>query len=361
MSSPTKISKIEIHGSDRATFKKCRRRWYFSGTSQLNLRPKVSQSGIIWALWFGTGIHKALEEYYNPIMRRDPVEVFNTWFHETTREIELLNKAWVEENETELHDHWVLGQGMLDYYKYYAQKHDDFDVIYAEHDFDIPLAIRAPGILHDTDVIYSGRMDAVVRFHDTGRYGIIDHKTSARSDEDFFVKLEMDEQCTSYLAASRYEKDVPYADTPPDSVLYNVLRKAYPKPPTPLKNGTPSINRQTESTTAEMFSQYILDNGLVDWLETNPRAQEYLDYLKEVGDEQYVIRRRVIRNDHEIASAWERIHWECEDMVNDPHIYPTPTGDYYCVKCPYRAPCLAMNDGSDYEYMLRENYEPRRD
>src|SRR3954451_24631406 len=65
---------IPIHGSDRATFKRCRQAWEFSAPSRYNLVPKITYEGISFPLWFGSLIHKALEEYYHPVVRRHPVE-----------------------------------------------------------------------------------------------------------------------------------------------------------------------------------------------------------------------------------------------------------------------------------------------
>ena len=77
---PTKWNIIPVHASDRATFKYCRRQWAWSSPSRLNLVPKVDVFGIRENLWFGTGIHHALEKYYSPV-REDPEVAFTTWFN----------------------------------------------------------------------------------------------------------------------------------------------------------------------------------------------------------------------------------------------------------------------------------------
>ena len=51
-------------------------------------------------------------------------------------------------------------------------------------------------------------------------------------------------------------------------VVYNVLRKVYPKPPTILQSGLPSLDRAKEGTTAEMFERYVRETGLVGWFES---------------------------------------------------------------------------------------------
>src|SRR3954452_15910762 len=77
---PNKYDIIPIHTSDVASFLRCRRYWNWSSPTRSNLRHKVEIYGIDTNLWFGSGIHYALEMYYNPALRRDPVEAFQTWF-----------------------------------------------------------------------------------------------------------------------------------------------------------------------------------------------------------------------------------------------------------------------------------------
>src|SRR6478735_7678608 len=77
---PSKWDIIPIHSSDRATFKFCRRQWKWSSPNQLNLVPRASVYGVNKNFWFGTGIHYALERYYNPGLREDPWIAWETWF-----------------------------------------------------------------------------------------------------------------------------------------------------------------------------------------------------------------------------------------------------------------------------------------
>lgn len=77
---PSKYDIIPIHASDRGTYKRCRRRWDWSSPARRNLVPKVALNGVIMPLWFGTGIHYALEKFYTPGLSQDPEVVFQTWF-----------------------------------------------------------------------------------------------------------------------------------------------------------------------------------------------------------------------------------------------------------------------------------------
>ena len=350
---------IPVHTSDLGTFKKCRRRWNWVSPMRENLVPKVSVSGINFNLWFGTGIHYALEMHYDPILKRHPVEVWNTWYHDSVRELQEKNPGFYDENEEEFLSHFALGTGMMDFYWDYSKKNDQwFEVIETESDFAVPLGFDAvdprDGVMKPA--AYCGRRDALVRDLENGRYGIIDHKTSSRIDEDFFLKLEMDEQCGGYMWATEQEREITV-----DFVIYNTLRKVCPRPPTVLQSGQLSIARTTESTTAALFEFAVEENGLEVWLETNEKAKLYLDYLREVGDEQFIVRPIVKRNRNEIHEQGVNIELVARDMLNSPALYPNPSASWYCTKCPLRPPCLAMNDGSDHWEMLEYGFESNPD
>jgi hypothetical protein len=350
---------IPVHTSDLGTFKKCRRRWNWVSPMRENLSPKVSVSGINFNLWFGTGIHVALELYYDPALKRHPVEVWNTWYHDSVRELQEKNPGFYDENEEEFLEHFHLGTGMMEFYHTYAEKNDQwFEVIETESDFAVPLGFNAldPRDGEWKEVRYCGRRDVLIRNLDNGRYGLIDHKTTSRIDEDFFIKLEMDEQCTGYMWATEQEREIEI-----DFVVYNSLRKVCPKLPTVLKSGKLSLDRTNESTTAAMFEQAVKDNDLEVWLFDTEKAGLYLDYLKEVGDEQFVLRHTVKRNRNEIHEQGINIELVAKDMLDAPSLYPNPSASWYCTKCPLRPPCLAMNDGSDHWEMLEYGFESNPD
>jgi hypothetical protein len=383
----------------------------------MNLTPKPEEHGIVMPLWFGSGIHWALKYYYDPMLQRDPVEVFKTWWYvqmnggfitedwlETVldrnpKSVDITPQAknpegqWDDaglpvqgyevkglnyllptdmaaQQQEEFEMHYDLGVGMLKFYKEYAEKNDNFDVIAAEHTFSVPIydfdndcELVAVDVRdgQTKPVHLRGTQDAIIQDRETGRFGILEHKTTARIDEDYFLKLDKDEQCTTYMFAGEVEAKVhglPYTEI--DFVLYNALRKAFPRYPSLTGRGDISINRQTESTTYEMLVDAIESRGEMDWWLSNEKQRAYLEYVKEVGDEQFVVRTNVRRNRHEIYSCGERVFLETRDMLNDPAIYPNPTGNYSCLRCVFRAPCIAKDDGSEWQWMLDEQFEVNR-
>jgi hypothetical protein len=296
------------------------------------------------------------------------VEVFQTEYLASMESFRKEAPDYVDEYIDEFKQHYEMGVSMMAFYDTFADKHDNFTVVSSEQAFNVLVGyVNVHGeFFSQTDftnvrgeyrpVYYCGRMDAVVRDNETGRYGIIDHKTARDFGEGYFDKLDMDEQCTSYMwAAQEYAKanDLPYKQI--DFVIYNVLRKCVIKPPTILeKTGRLSLNRAVESTTYDMFMQSVKENNLA-WQLEDPKTQGYVEWLKEEGDSLFVRRAEVRRNAFEITNLASRIQLEIRDMFAA-SIYPNPTGDWYCTRCPFRSPCLAENDGSDAGDMLAANY-----
>lgn len=361
-------------------------------------------------LWFGTGIHYGLEMYYDPILQRDPVASFIQWYdlqwNGGTVGQDFLDRTYdvnpvvlssgverqeyqvlglrdllpnVEVVEEEFEAHRELGIGMLTFYKEWAEKNDDFIVVAAESTFSIPLGFEAidtreesPNYGKKLEVHARGKRDAILYYPEFDRFRINDHKTAARIDEDEFIKLENDQQISTYLWASTEEAkiyDMPWKDHPFDGALYTALRKKVPRPPTPTyqqKDGTYkalSLNRTEEATTAEMFEAALKSNEVWQkWFVETPKAQEYYTFLCERGDENFIVRKMVPRNPHEIEATGNHIRAIAREMLNpDTAIYPNPTGNWLCTGCAFRSPCLAADDGSDWIGMLNDGYERNRD
>lgn len=408
---PSKFDIIPIHTSDIANFKRCRRYWDWSSPTRTNLRHKVEIYGINFNLWFGTGIHYALEKMYDPMLKRDPVEVFLTWFQHQW-EGGIVGEEWLELTydihprladpitpdprsatkfhpiqqweikglrdilpdpiEAEFIEYKELGVGMLEFYKDYAARRDDFEVVAVESTYSIPLGFESidrreesPNYGKSIEVHARGKRDQIAWYPERNKFGVMDYKTAARVDEDYFLKNEKDEQFTNYLWATKYEAiyyDLPWYAHEVDRVIVNAMRKKYPKPPTVLKSGFLSVNRQEEGTTAELFMQAVKEHGLELWYEDDEKAQKYYNYLVAQGDDNFVQRDLVFRNEHEIENAHKHIIMIAKEMLRDDvPLYPTPTGAQSCLKCAFRVPCIAKDDGSDWQGILEDGYEYNRD
>lgn len=407
---PSKWDIIPIHASDIANYNRCRRYWDWTSPTRNNLRRRVDVGGVKMELWYGTGIHFSLEKYYDPILQHDPVESFKTWY-QLQWDGGVVDEEWLERTydvrpklipnrtpsggdygrdlwqirglrellpnielvEEEFEAHRILGIGMMEFYKEWAPKNDDFVTVAAESVFSIPLGFTAvdrreesPNYKKKLEVHVRGKRDAVIYYPEMDKYGINDHKTAARIDEDYFLKLEKDPQCDTYLWATIMEskqEDLPWSGHMVDRVLYTALRKNFPKPPTLTTKGVPSLDKQKEGTTAELFEQLIASDPILsEWFVNNEKAQQYYTYLLEMGDSLFVQRNIVTRNKYEIENTGKHLKMVAKEML-DPklNIYPSPTGNFMCTKCAFRAPCIAKDDGSDWVGMLADGYELNRD
>lgn len=408
---PSKWDVIPIHNSDRGSFKRCRRYWNWNSPARQNLTLRADVYGISVPLWFGTGIHWALEQYYQPGLRHDPVEAWKTWYDVQWRG-GLVTEEWLDRvydlkphpfrqttvpapediptwmvrgledilpdpDHAEFEELYELGINMMLFYKEWSEKNDDFTVLMVEHDFSVPIwdyenhqILKMRDLREDSpnygkilEVHARGRNDAVVYRESTGKISIGDYKTAAKIGDEYFEKLESDEQITSYLWAAQIEAqyyDLPYKGQPLEEVIYTVLRKAYPKPPTVLKNGMFSVDRENESCSYEMLQNFIASN--LPGVSLTEKQQNYLDWLKDLGDEQFIIRKYGRRNQHELSNAGKRIYLESLDMLS-PHIriYPNITNDFKCLHCQFRVPCLAQEDGSDWQQIISDNYTVNKD
>jgi hypothetical protein len=412
---PSKWDIIPIHASDIGAFKRCRRYWDWSSPSRTNLRRKVHIFGINVPLWYGTGIHWSLEQYYNPEIRRDPVEAWLWWFElqwnggvvyedeldlsydlhpqvvighppstfpdaaSDTALAELPPYRYKVRGLRELHpdpniDEFMelreLGRGMMTFYREYAEREDDFTVVSAESVFSIPLGFDAvdrredsPNYGKSLEVHARGKRDAIIQRISNGKFGIYDHKTAAKIGEDYFTQLENNPQFSTYMWASMEEArihDLPWKKV--EWVCCNALRKVAPTPPHITTRGFPSLDRSKEGATAQMFMDLIKsDPALQLWYDHDTKAQDYYEYLLTEGDKMFIQRDYAYRNDSEIKATGEHIRMVAREMVSEPFIYPNPSSDFLCIKCQFRGPCLAADDGSDWKGLLADGYESNRD
>jgi len=132
--------------------------------------------------------------------------------------------------------------------------------------------------------------------------------------------------------------------------------KKVPHTPAPLLRSQQgrnfSVNKQ-QDTTYEMSVKALSEAG-----EDLTQYQDFLEFLQLQGNK-FFKRTQVHRNEHELRNQGLNIYYEVKEML-DPNTvsYPNPSR-FNCMMCAFRAPCIAMNDGSDYEYLLQEDYKIR--
>lgn len=334
--------RISVHTTDRTQFKWCRQRWDFASNLRMNLEPRAT----ITPLWFGTGIHLALANYYDPQFEERSIERARASFNkfcDDWRVERALEGQLDPERETWLKEQRTLGLGMLSNYFGWARKHDaeDFDeVIWVEQVFDIPI----PGM---PGVSYRFRVDGLVR--QSNRIYVLEHKTTAQFAESS-EWLSMDDQCGSYLWGIREATGVEA-----DGVIYNSLKKKSPKHLTELSKGGLSINKQQDTT----FETALADIRAYYGTHKIPAYyHNYLRYLRDVKEDNFVHREVVRRNRNELNHLGESMRFEVMDMLNNPSIYRSPSR-INCGNCPFVAPCIAKWEDADWRAILAANYQER--
>lgn len=210
-----------VRTSERKTFRGCPQAWWWQYRE--GLVPKGRPAG---ALWFGTGVHYALAEWYDLGFNRGPrpATTFNKWVGKDMAEEIAAGKN--KNGETEYEDARVLGVSMLKGYVEEYGKDEDLETIAVEQPFQVDLK--------DEDGLYVctavGTFDGVLYDHGDNSFYLWEHKTAAAISTAF---LALDDQAGTYFAVS---DTVLRADGTLGSkervqgVLYNYLRKGKPDP-----------------------------------------------------------------------------------------------------------------------------------
>ena len=334
---------ISIHTSDRILYKRCRRKWDYESFLRKNLEPK----GISAALFFGTGIHFALEDYHGYNKFGSPVDAFQAYYDCFDRETEL---------NMDCETLGMLAPGMLTYYvSEWLPLRKPFKTFWldGEPQVEIEIILNLPQLSKELGypVVYSMRLDRVVE-DDLGRLWIMDYKTAKQFDVN---KLETDPQVSAYCWGAEI-----YYGRPIEGMVYLQMKKELIGDPRILKNGDISSDKQQNTNFYRYQEMLKFKYGLE---EVPIKNQECLDYLiaqeSELGDS--IIRYDLIRrNAYCRKKEYDLIRMETLEMLNaNLPIYINPTMNCYR-DCSFRSVCLAQNDGLDWEFILNENYQQRK-
>jgi len=338
---------IEIHTHDRINFKRCRWKWDFESGLRKHLVLKDSSNK---NLWFGTGIHFAMEDYHGYRRFSSPMHAFQAYY-------DAFETYYPEYMPVEHEDLLELGLQMLDYYPLWLRQRNEFETLWIDGkpQVEVEFSIEIPELSKyaGKTVVYQGAFDRVV-VDPHGRLWLMDYKTASRFDTD---KLELDPQVSAYCWAAEqyYEREV-------EGMIYLQLKKSTPQYPKVLAKGGLSVDKR-QYTTYNLFRIALTDLGY-DLESLPPKYDEYLQYLLEqetLDGDRFIRWDRVRRNAYFKESEYNLIVTEGYDML-DPNVrlYPNPTPQ--CAgSCDFRCVCLAMRDGSDYQWMLEEMYERKEE
>jgi hypothetical protein len=172
------------------------------------------------ALWFGTGVHIALAEWYKKGYRRGPhpADTFEKWCGDEIREIRASREDW--EDQAKYENARELGIAMLEnYLDFYG--HDRYwNVVAIEQPFKIRVEWHGKPI-----AIFMSTWDGVYRDKLDGRLYLMEHKTAAQVSTAY---LELDDQGGIYWAVAGAwlrEKGILKPGEEIAGIMYNFLRK----------------------------------------------------------------------------------------------------------------------------------------
>ncbi|MEK0325784.1 MAG: PD-(D/E)XK nuclease family protein [Nitrosopumilus sp.] len=350
MSEPKKIGYIRT--SDRASFKRCRRKWKWNGSMGSNLQEDYSRG----PLWGGTGFHYALEDYHGYKNHSSASDAFKAYVMAT-------RKAPGQGVPGDFEELTELFCGMVDYYANdWLGPRDTLQTYWIDGvpqvEVRFLIEIPVPQELLDAagyeKIYYQGTIDRVV-IDEQGRLWILDHKTAASMVINHF---ETDPQITSYCWAA----ESGLFDKPIEGFIYQQYKKAIPVEPEPLKTGKISTAK-TLATTHALYKRALIN--LYGDPKNAPKVN--LDYLNglaaaETSNEDKFIRRDYIfRSQPQLESEGARILLEAQDMI-DPNlpIYTNATRDCSW-DCAFLNPCVLMDCGDDWKEELELSTIQRND
>lgn len=334
-----------LHNSDRILFKRCRRKWNWESRLRENL---ILIDGIVNPnLWLGSGFHFALEDYHGYRHFDTPGDALEA-YSKAHRSIER------PENYEDL---ILLGQGMLGYYtELWLPKHNSYtdarklETLWIDGipQVEVNYEVQIPNLYIDGLPVYAGGTFDRIAKDQFDTLWIIDYKTAATID---VAKLVTDPQVSQYYWAGTYLYGMVGRI---EGIAYQQHRKKVPDFPRKLKDGSLSLDKSQVTTFALYRDALYSEYGGVP-----QRYQEFLAMLsdKETEDGDDFVRLDFVeRNPYQVQSEEGKLIEEAYDMLNpNLPLYPNPTRDCYW-DCSFRSPCLALDDGSDYKYMLDSMY-----
>jgi PD-(D/E)XK nuclease superfamily len=330
-----------IRTSDRINFKRCRRRWGWQSHLRGNLGPKEP----IDPLWFGTGMHYALEDFHGYNLYGAPADAFEA-FCIANKKLHYVPGSY--------EDFLQLGRGMMDYYELWLSDrdplktfwHNDKPQVEVRALIDIPFDIQKhfPDSPY-TRAVYSVTIDRVVE-DELGQLWPIDYKSARQIQTQHFAT---DPQIGAYYWALTCLYGRPIG-----GFIYQQHRKDVPQPPRMLSSG--KLSTDVRQLTTHRSYRKALVNIFGEDSERWPKAN--LDTLNALAIEEtqdsdrYIRRDKVYRNEYAFESEGAKILMELEDMLNPAlPLYPNPTRD--CPYCPFYHACVSIDDGSDWEHELQ--------
>lgn len=201
---------------------RCPQLWWWAYRCGLKGQSKPAD-----ALWFGTGIHYALADWYGEGFTRSsrhPADVFEEWVGDEVREIKTRltdNDTWFD--EPVYYEAKDLGAAMLVEYIDTYGADDNWEIIAVEQPFEVELERDGR-----TVAVFAGCVDGAFIDHSDGYIYLLENKTASTIKT---AHLQLDSQAGGYFAAGTTVLRALKIIGPKDTlygVMYNFLRKSKP-------------------------------------------------------------------------------------------------------------------------------------
>lgn len=331
----------EIHISDQQQFRRCRRKWDLGSNTRRNLHSKAESSS---PLWFGSGFHFVMEDYHGYKRFATPFDAYLAY-----------KKCFKPEQlPLDIMELDLLAEGMFKHYQnFLQQRSESLTTLWINSIPQVEVMWKAPSdlFLEGQRIWFYGKFDRIC-VDLNGSWWILDYKTARAFDNS---KLDTDDQVSRYTWAGK----LIYPNIDFAGCVWQTHKKTAPHEPEQLKRGGLSVNKQ-QDTTHFMYRRAL--NNLVPGWESESKYMEMLDHLinAETPDgDKFIQRTFTKRNSYQLAAAQKHGEDMVIDML-DPNLalYPNPTRDCSW-DCDFREACIMMDDGSNWEQHLLDNFEAR--
>lgn len=315
----TQSQTLFLSVSQRSSFKKCR--WAWQWRYLRGVEPKVSAP----PLRFGSLIHKALEIYYPPGVKRGPHPA-KTFRKVYDAELKEQMGFGFRDEDGKWEDARELGVLMLNgYVEQYGGDHE-WEVIASEQEFEAQILNR-----HGAQIATAvGVVDGIWKHRVTREYAIVDHKAVAQI---VTKHLNMDEQSGQYWTygfSALVLNGIISDDIVLSHILFNFLRKQRPD------------ERPKDPVTGQCLNQ----DGTISKQQPAPlflRQKSYRD-----GADMEMMRHRTAQEAREILL----VHKKKLSLLKSP-------SQFNCATCGVREICELHEVGQDWKAMAKSTLKPK--
>lgn len=385
--------KFFIRNSERSSFKTCPQQWQWAW--EMGLVPAMPRQD---ARWFGSGLHVALAEWYQPegakngfVRSRDPRETFIEYCGSIYTTI-AAQPFFAEQGEAEYVEAKKLGIDMLaGYMEHYDGTDPTVEVIFPEYRYStkVPYNSRQKANMEINDLaqnwpdwmknlddkyiaIIVGTFDMVFRDQLDGFVKLMDHKSAKQKTSG--AHLVKDDQAGTYIAVSTdflRKRKILRGTESVVGMTYNYLRKGRKNPDDTFDEQGRKRNLPTKKDYAEALATRNV--GIAAELEKLPKpkleeiaAKMPADFkvygaVSEVQPAPLFWREDVRRSKKNRIRQIERIADDAEMLARaragDIPIMKTP-GDH-CAWCDYRDLCDVHEDNEDVEGFIKDVFVQR--